>query len=335
MRGPYAVLSRGSISNYTTFADDTRAAYQNAIMCKYSALLHHLYNQLNAILKGYITKDQAHWNVATTILDAWGTNLTNIIGTDRSLLVGLVGPHLANAAEIMRWEGGWVEQGSKWQGGQGFSIQLYWLFARQSVILGQANYGFASIGALLNFAVYLDDVSLWNYALYAYKNDYCAGIPGIIDERTGQSSESGRDQSHVQSALGWVALAARVGKNQGIDLFKYNNNLLFKGAEYSAKYNLNQSVPYDPSYFRCEAVLVNGPWKEIANISRGVGLLGTNKTPAVWSLLHYAAVERGIKAPWTAKAKEAYDAVGGEVRSTNPDLPSWGDLLFAAKPGRN
>ena len=66
----------------------------------------------------------------------------------------------ANAAEIMRWEGGWVESGSKWQGGSGFSIQLYWLFARQSVINGQANYGMVSVKALLSFAVYLDDITM-------------------------------------------------------------------------------------------------------------------------------------------------------------------------------
>jgi hypothetical protein len=33
MQGPKPVISRGAISNYTTFANDARAAYQNAIMC--------------------------------------------------------------------------------------------------------------------------------------------------------------------------------------------------------------------------------------------------------------------------------------------------------------
>ena len=60
----------------------------------------------------------------------------------------------------MRWEGGWVEKGAKASGTSGFSNQLYWLFARQSIIIGQANYGLASIKALLSFAVYLDDVAM-------------------------------------------------------------------------------------------------------------------------------------------------------------------------------
>lgn len=175
MQGPKPVLSRGKTSNYTTFTNDTRAAWQNSLMW-------------------FITKDQAHWTRATTILDSWGSNLTNIIGTDRSLLVGLEGALFVNAAEIMRWEGGWQEIGSSWHGGAGFSIQLYWLFSRQSVVIGQANYGMVSIQALLAFAVYLDDVTLYNYAINEYINNPCAGVPAQYHPETGQSVEAGRDQ---------------------------------------------------------------------------------------------------------------------------------------------
>ncbi len=178
MQGPFPVLSRGLISNYTSFTHDTRAAWQNALMW-------------------YITRDEAHWNRSTTILDAWGSTLEAIIGIDASLLVALEGQFFVNAAEIMRWEGGWREQGASYKGGSGFSVQLYWLFARQSIIIGQANYGMASIAALLAFAAYLDDVSLWNYALNEYQNGLCGGIYGMIDPATGQLSESGRDQGNV------------------------------------------------------------------------------------------------------------------------------------------
>jgi hypothetical protein len=175
MLGPEAVISRGTTSNYTAFQHDVRAAWQNALMW-------------------YITKDKAHWTRSTTILDAWGSNLTNIIGTDRSLMIGLDGDMFANAAEIMRWEGNWTEAGAKWQGGTGFSNQLYWLFSRQAVVVGQANYGMVSIKSLLNFAVYLDDVSLYNYAMNEFINDPCASLYAMFDPETGQSVESGRDQ---------------------------------------------------------------------------------------------------------------------------------------------
>lgn len=180
MKGPKPVISRGSVSNYTSFASDARAAWQNALMW-------------------YITKDDAHWNRSTTILDSWGSTLVDIIGTDRSLLIGLDGDLFVNAAEIMRWEGNWTESGARWQGGSGFSIQLYWLFSRQSIPIGQANYGMASIKALLSFAVYLDDVTLYNYAINEYLNNPCAGLYSFFEPETGQSSESGRDQSKSPS----------------------------------------------------------------------------------------------------------------------------------------
>ncbi len=180
MKGPFPVISRGSISNYTSFTSDARAAWQNALMW-------------------YITRDDAHRNVSTSILDGWGSNLTDIIGTDRSLLLGTEGLLFVNAAEIMRWEGNWKEQGATYKGGTGFSVQLYWLFARQSVIVGQANYGMASIHALLNYAIYLEDVSMYNYALDMLQNDPCAGLEANFDVKTGQGSESGRDQGECDA----------------------------------------------------------------------------------------------------------------------------------------
>ncbi|KAJ6013231.1 chondroitin AC/alginate lyase [Penicillium herquei] len=309
MQGPHPVISRGIVSNYTSFHDDSRAAYQNAIMW-------------------YITRDEGHWNRSTTILDSWGSGLQNIIGTDRSLLIAIEGSIFANAAEIMRWEGGWVEAGASYKGGSGFSIQLYWLFARQSIIIGQANYGMASILALLNFAVYLDDLALYNYALYAYKNDKCAGVPYNYLASSGQNSEAGRDQVHVQDALQWTALAARVVANQDYDLFALDNDLLFTAGEYAGKYLMNNTVPYDATFYRCEAVLVDGPWADISAINRYIGYQDGSTAPAAWGLLYYEALARGVVAPWSLKAKNVYDA-SVKDQASPVDPFSWANLLFA------
>jgi alpha-galactosidase len=327
MKGPYSVLSRGKVSNYTSFASDSRAAWQNAMMW-------------------YITKDQAHWDRSTSILDAWGSNLTDIIGTDRSLLIGLDGDLLVNAAEIMRWEGKWTEAGASWRGGSGFSNQLYWLFSRQAAVIGQANYGMVSIKSLLSFAVYLDDVTLYNYAMNAFINDPCAGIFAMYKPSTGQSVESGRDQGtyhplsalsppdersklilmyepgHTISGIAWTAYAARVAQTQGVDLYKLGDNLLLKASEYSAAYNLNETVAYDPAWHRCEAVLVGAPWATIAEYNRGI----SNALPA-WDILYYQyAVKRKLKAPWTSKAQSEE---GPEGAVATNDHPSWGGLIWA------
>ncbi|KAJ5708162.1 chondroitin AC/alginate lyase [Penicillium malachiteum] len=305
MQGPEAYLSRGLISNYTSFTNDVRAAWQNSIMW-------------------YITKDQAHWQLTSDILNAWGSELVDIVGIDRSLLVGLEGDLFVNAAEIMRWEGNWTEAGASWSGGSGFSNQLYWLFSRQAVVIGQANYGMISIKSLLSFAVYLDDVDLYNYAINAYINDRCASVFSLYNPTTGQSSESGRDQAHATSGIGWTALAAKTAQSQGSDLFNLGDNLLLKGSEYTAKYNLNYTVDYDPSWYRCEAVLVNGPWETISEENRGI----TNQRP-IWDMIYYEyVVKRGLHAPYTAEAFKA-EGFEGRVFTNIDDLPSWGSLVFA------
>ncbi|KAI0015919.1 chondroitin AC/alginate lyase [Xylariomycetidae sp. FL0641] len=309
MQGPKDVICRGPCNNYTSFANDARAAYQNALMW-------------------YITGNQSNWDRATTILDGWGTTLTDIIGTDTSLLIGTDGDLFVNAAEIMRWEGGWVEEGAAASGASGFSNQLYWLFARQSIIIGQANYGMASIKALLSFAVYLDDIQMYNYALYAYQNDLCGGLYGNFDPSTGQGAETGRDQGHATNALGWAAEVARIVQSQGEDIYGLEDNLLLRAAEYTAKYNLGNEVDYDRTFYRCEAVLVNGPWSAPSNISRGV-----ESSPAVWDILYYQyAVKRGLSAPYVSEMKSAVDAAGGEGHASGSSLndqPSWGDLIWS------
>lgn len=106
-------------------------------------------------------------------------------------------------------------------------------------------------------------------------------------------------------------------------MFSLLDNTLMKGAEYGAKYNLNYSVEYDPSFYRCEAVLVNGPWATISSIAKGL-------TRPVWGLLYYQFNQRaGLETPYLseAKTKKSY-----EGRVTNNDSPSWGDLIWAYNP---
>jgi hypothetical protein len=191
MQGPASVIVRGKVTNNTILINDARAAYQNAIMW-------------------YITGDEAHANVSTTILNAWGTTLTEIGGLDASLSAVLEGMLLINAAEIMKYEYGWVEEGASYVGTPGSSGTLYRVFAPPNVPGRQANYGMVSIRALLAFSVYLDDVVMYNYALNQLQNDYCQGISALIQSGTGQSDESGRDQGNSMNGLSWLFDAMNV-----------------------------------------------------------------------------------------------------------------------------
>jgi hypothetical protein len=44
-------------------------------------------------------------------------------------------------------------------------------------------------------------------------------------------------------------------------------------------------VLYDPKFYRCEAILINGPWSAPSNISRGLGKTSaTTQSPGVWDV---------------------------------------------------
>lgn len=110
----------------------------------------------------------------------------------------------------------------------------------------------------------------YNYALYSYQKDPCGGIYGNFASKTGQGAEAGRDQSHAQNAVGWAAMAARVVQSQGTDIYDLGDNLLLKAGEYMARYNQGYDVSYDRKFYRCEAILVDGPWSAVSPLKRGV-----------------------------------------------------------------
>lgn len=151
--------------------------------------------------------------------------------------------------------------------------------------------------------------------------------------RTGQGAEIGRDQGHAKDALAWAAQAARVIQSQGRDVYGYGDHLLLKASEYAAKYNLGYDVEYDRNFYRCEAILVNGPWAQPSNISRGItagafdvsllyqmitkslraGISQSKYLILVMQIIYYQyVVKRGMKAEYTTRMKKAIDAVGGE-----------------------
>lgn len=87
------------------------------------------------------------------------------------------------------------------------------------------------------------------------------------------------------TSLGWAAEAARVMQSQGWeDSYTILDSLVLKGGEYAAKYNLGYDVPYDRKFYRCEAILVKGPWAQPSEIKRGI--IGS---PKVWDVSKHLA----------------------------------------------
>jgi len=47
---------------------------------------------------------------------------------------------------------------------------------------------------------------------------------------------------------------------------------------------LNETVPYDPKFYRCEAILIIGPWAEISPFNRGIGTVNGKPSSMIWDV---------------------------------------------------
>jgi hypothetical protein len=99
--------------------------------------------------------------------------------------------------------------------------------------------------------------------------------------------------------MGLYGAICQMAWNQGDDLFGYRDNRFLAGAEYVAKYNLGEDVPFTP--------YANSSFK-----SPVVSPAGRGGERPVWELIynHYVVLE-GLSAPYVAKAAEKSRPEGG------------------------
>jgi len=255
---------------------------------------------LNA-LRWYISGDTTHANCAARILNAWSATVNQIpTGADIPGLNGLSTCNFALAAEILRLYPGWdAADLSRFK-----NMMIAYLYPPCNDFLLHhqnscsthffANWDLACIEALMAMGVLCDDTAKFNQGVNYYKTGIGNGdienaVYYLHPGNLGQWQESGRDQGHVQLGIGEAGYICQIAWNQGLDLFAYDNNRLLAGAEYVAKYNLWQDVPFQ-YYNDC----VNDRHFYVSTNGRG------GVTHPVWELIynHYAVL-KGLSAPNT------------------------------------
>ncbi|SPJ73855.1 related to GPI anchored protein [Fusarium torulosum] len=307
------------------------------------ALWHDAAAAFNLALRWKISGDDQYADTASNILVAWADKLEVLSGGDEAYLTaGLQGYELANAAELLRDYKPFVQKGFSNVVGMLNEVFLPMNLDFLNQVLGSqhnvkhffANWEQGNIASALAIAVLTDNQTTWDFTIDYFKNGVGNGainnaITNIVQEPgtkalLGQGQESGRDQGH--SALNFQLLGA-IGQqawNQGEDLFAYNNSRILLGAEYFARYNLGNDVPFEP--------YTNGivSFDVISEASRGA------IRPA-WELLHSHYVRiKGLKAPWTtAYLNHSLEFFGGfeggagswGEGSGHYDGLGWGSLL--------
>jgi hypothetical protein len=253
---------------------------------------------LNAI-RWYISGDTSYAACARKILNAWAYTVNQVpTGTDISGLSGIPIFDFALAAEVLRiypnWSSTDFAQFKSMMTTYFYPVVHNFLTTHNGACISHywANWDICNIGALITMGVLCDDTATFNEGIQYFKNGAGSGsianaVYYMHSPTLGQWQESGRDQEHAQLGVGMMGYLCQVAWNQGIDLFGYHNNRLLAGAEYVAKTNLSQPVPF-ASYNNCHNA--NHRWVAI----NGLGRLDDRP---VWELLynHYV-VKQGLSA---------------------------------------
>ncbi len=301
MRGPFDQIGRRPNVHFTEFDQDANAAYQCALMwC--------------------ITGNRAFAEKSKQILNGWSATLKKCSGADAVLMASLGPFKFINAAELIRYmDAGWSD--SDIQQCERMFKNVIYPVTKDFAPFANGNWDTAAMKMNLAIGVFCSDRVIFDAALGHYTNGAGNGsIEHYVINGTGQCQESGRDQAHTQLGLGCLAECCEIAWHQGVNLYGYDDNRLLKGFEYTAAYNLGDSVPF------AEMTDRTGRYhqKAISAAQRG------RFRPIYEQIYNHYVNRAGIAAPKTQKVVER---IRPEGPAPGADHPGFGTLLYTRPRG--
>ncbi|ONI80103.1 hypothetical protein ALI22I_42525 [Saccharothrix sp. ALI-22-I] len=288
----------GSPENYAKLYNDIHAAYQNA-------------------LRWRITGDTRHGDTARDILNAWSGTLRAVEGTaDRYIAAGVYGYQFANAAELMRdYPGFELARFQNMMLSVFYPLNNRFLLEHNGAYITNywASWDQLTYASVLAIGVLCDDRGKVGQAIDYFQSGAGMGsirnaVPVLHPGGLGQWVESGRDQGHATLGIGLTAAFCEMAHNQGYDMYGYDDNRFLAGAEYAAKYNLGQDVPY--TAFTWKKGNPNS-WSGSETFT-AASPAGRGNVRPIWEMIHnHYVVRKELSAPNISAMAAQHRAEGG------------------------
>jgi hypothetical protein len=291
-------IGRNPTVHSQEFDRDANAAYQCALM-------------------SCVTSNPAYAKISYGILDAWTATLREISGADAVLCAALGGFKMVNAAELMR------HTNSGWPGEK---ASLFGKMLREVFLpvidnfapFANGNWDTAAMKMAMAIAIYDDDRSLFERGLEYYRFGCGDGQLAHYIYPSGECQESGRDQQHTQLGLAHMGDCCEMAWHQGLDLYATLDNRLLLGFEYTARYNLEEDVPFEPDIDQ------TGKYRHEVISPRSA------LRPVYEQIYNHYVHRRGLPAPWTQRAAEKLRPEGAGFGA---DHTGFGTLLYTREAG--
>ncbi|TXS42337.1 cell wall anchor protein [Streptomyces sp. uw30] len=273
-RATATIIRGGTGQNYGLLYNDIAAAYQNALRWRVGG------TEANAV-------------AAANILNAWSRTLTTVTGNaDRFLAAGIYGWQFANACELLRGYSGFDLAAA-----QEMTVRVFYPLNNQ-FLTGHndacitnywANWDLCNMASVMAIGILTDNAAKYDQAVNYFRTGAGNGAltkavpflyPGVEGYDLGQWQESGRDQGHTMMGMGQMGAICEMAWNQGDDLYSYDGRRFMKAAQYVAKYNLGNSVPFTTYNWGSGQNCAPQSQTVISPASRG-------QVRPVWAMLHY------------------------------------------------
>lgn len=312
--------------NSDIFRQDVRWAYQIALIWRI----------------GGDEKYGEYGRTACKVLNAWARQKPELVGNGghEFLVSGIYGYELVNAAELVRDHPDFDKVAmDKWLLAVFYPACNYFIHHHYNSQPGNhwAAWDLCNIAALVAIGIFTDRPDIYEMAVDYYKTGLGMGtlynsVPYVYKGGLAQWQEAGRDQGHATLGSSFAGPVCEMAWSQGDDLYSLSDNRFLKGAEYVARYNNFDDVPYSEYWWWCGNVNPRIiPQKEVSPGGRG-------HVRPVYSLVYNHYVNRmGLKAPNIEKTlKNKDDSWKLEMESVTFDELGWQTLTFAkiGKPAK-